>query len=114
MNVFNRNDGFSNNGMMYNVLAKKSRVRISVSEIGRISELSKRKVPGWLKRYIEVWGDNLCYMIDNLDDIYAPYKEKVLKEVWDVLNLDEAEWCYKAKLAGGLSPDIYEYPCVLG
>jgi len=109
MSIFNRNDGFSNNGIMFNVLAKKNNLKISVSAIGRIYELSKCKEPGWLKRYIEVWGDNLCYMIDNLDERYNPFKEKVLKEVWEVLDLDKAEWCYRAKKAGGLTPEIYEY-----
>lgn len=109
MSIFNRNDGFSNNGMMFNVIAQKENIRISTSEIGKIDELVKSKTPGWLKRYIEVWGDNLSYMIDNLDDIYNPYKDKVLKEVWRVLALDSGEWCYRAKMEGGLTPKIYEH-----
>lgn len=114
MRKFNRNDGFSNMGMLFNVLAKKEKVRISFSEIGGIHEVSDQKTPGWLKRYLEVWCDNLCYVIDNLDEVYNPSKAKVLKEVWNVLSLDKAEWCYKARLAGGLSSEIYDYYDKLG
>lgn len=102
-----KNDGFSYLGVFYDLIANKRINAVFVNT--KIVDIGKNKVPGWIHRYLTVWCENLVYLIDNLDDFYSEYKEDVLKRTWNVLNLDEAEWCYKAKLAGGLTSEIYEY-----
>lgn len=104
---YNRNDGFSYLGILYEIMAGK-KIMASFSVIG-IEEISKNKKPGWLKRYLQVWCDNLCFLMDMLPEYYTPIKRKVLKEVWTKLELDGAYWCYQARISGGLNKEIFQY-----
>lgn len=102
---YNRNDGFSYLGIFFDIIAQ--RKCVASFSIVRIEELIPHKSSEWLKRYLEVWCDNLCFLIDNLDPVYNGVKEKVLKETWRILNLDGPSWCYKARKAGGLTKEQF-------
>lgn len=104
---YNRNDGFSYLGIFYDLIAGR-KINAVYTDI-HITDIGKNKTPGWIHRYMSVWCDNLIYLIDSIDDVYNNSKEEVLKYTWKVLNLDGVEWLYKARLAGGLSQDIYDY-----
>lgn len=106
MEKYNRNDGFSYLGVLYDILAQKLYVQISFNVV-QTKSIGKNKVPGWLKRYFEVWCDNLCYFVDTLDSRYDPVKDKVIRTTWEVLKLDGLEWCCKARLANGLNEEIF-------
>ena len=106
-NKYCRNDGFSYLGIFYDLIANKS-IKASFS-IVEIQDICVNKKPAWLRRYLEVWCDNLCYLMDQLDSTYDYSKEIVLKEVWTILGLDKVVWCYKARVAGGLSGKLFDY-----
>lgn len=109
---YNRNDGFSYLGIFFDIIShEKCKGAFSIVEIG---ELVPNKSSAWLKRYLEVWCDNLCFLIDNLDPVYDDVKEKVIREVWDILNFDGPSWCYKARKAGGLTKEKCEFYCEQG
>lgn len=107
MKKYNRNDGFSYLGVFYDIIANKSNLRISFNVI-KTEPIFKNKTPGWLKRYFEVWGDNLCFFVDNLDPKYNQVKDEVLRTTWKILKLDGVKWCCRARLAGGLNKEIFE------
>ena len=102
---YNRNDGFSYLGIFYELIANKQ-----INAVFRIirtdGTIGKNKVQGRLKRYMDVWCDNLIYFVDSLPDYYNPQKDKVLKETWKILDLDGI-WSYKARKCGALSKEIF-------
>ena len=104
---YNRNDGFSYLGIFYELIADKQ-ITSSFVIVRTDGTIGKNKIQGWLKRFMEVWCDNLIYFVDSLPDYYNSRKEKVLKETWKILDLDGI-WSYKARCCGTLSKDIYEY-----
>lgn len=112
MEKFYRNDGFSYLGVFYDLIAKKeidaSFVLIHIEEIGA------NKKTAWIKRYLEVWCDNLCYLVDHIPDEYNAAKDKVLKETWEILGLDGYDFCFKARQNDGINKEIYEYYKKLG
>lgn len=103
---YNRNDGFSYLGIFFELISNRN-IRAAFTVIRTDSTIGKNKVQGWLKRYLEVWCDNLVYFVDTIPDYYNSKKDKVLKETWEILELD-GFWSYKARLAGGLNKEIYE------
>ena len=104
---YDRNDGFSYLGIFYELIANKQ-IQAAFTVIGTDGTIGKKKVQGWLKRYMEVWCDNLIYVVDSLPDYYNSQKDKVLKETWEILDLDSV-WSYRARKCGALSKDIYEH-----
>lgn len=100
-----RNDGFSYLGIFFDLIANKKISAFFV--VVKIEEMSPNKTPGWLKRYLEVWCDNLCYLMDKMDNSYDFAKGKVVKEIWRTLCLDGPIWCYKARLMGGLDKSVF-------
>lgn len=109
---YNRNDGFSYLGIFYDLIADKS-IKAAFTVIRTDGTIGKNKVQGWLKRFMEVWCDNLIYVVDAIPDYYKPQKEKVLKETWKILDLDGG-WSCKARINGSLNKEIYEYYNDLG
>ncbi|MDD6655895.1 MAG: hypothetical protein PUE95_01125 [Lachnospiraceae bacterium] len=102
-----RNDGFSYLGIFFELISNET-VKASFSIVRCDGKIGKNKVPGWLKRYMEVWCDNLIYFVDSIPDYYNSAKNKVLKETWKVLDLDGV-WCCRARLSGGLNKENFEY-----
>lgn len=112
LNKFNRNDGFSYLGIFFEIIADR-KIKAAFTVIRTDGTIGKNKVQGWLKRYMEVWCDNLIYFVDSIPAYYNPQKEKVLKETWKILDLD-GTWGYKARVNGSLSKEIYEHYDQLG
>lgn len=108
LSVFNRNDGFSYLGIFYNLIAKNNNIRAKIIavEFNGFATAEKKK-PAWVKRFYEVWCDNLCYLIDNLSIVYDPYKDKVVRSTWEFLHLDGFYWSCMARLNGGLNKSIF-------
>lgn len=109
---YNRNDGFSYLGIFYELIADRY-IKASFTVIETDSKIGEKKVQGWLKRFMEVWCDNLIYFVDTIPDYYNPQKDKVLKETWSILDLDGV-WSYKARMNGSLNKEIYEHYDRLG
>ena len=109
---YNRNDGFSYLGIFFELIADR-KIQAAFTVIKTDGTIGRNKVQGWLKRYMEVWCDNLIYFVDSIPEYYNAQKDKVLKETWQILDLDSI-WSYKARLAGGLNKEIYEHYDRLG
>lgn len=109
---YDRNDGFSYLGIFFELIAYRN-VKAAFTVIKTDGAIGRKKVQGWLKRYMEVWCDNLIYFVDTIPEYYNAQKDKVLKETWQILDLGDI-WSYKARLAGGLSKEIYEHYDQLG
>lgn len=112
LHKYNRNDGFSYLGIFFELIADR-KIQAAFTVIKTDSTIGRNKVQGWLKRYMEVWCDNLVYFVDSIPEYYNAQKDKVLKETWQILDLDGI-WSYKARLAGGLNKEIYEHYDRLG
>lgn len=109
---YNRNDGFSYLGIFFELISDND-ICAAFTVIKTDGSIGKNKVQGWLKRYLEVWCDNLIYFVDSIPDYYNSQKERVLKDTWRILDLD-GYWSYKARLAGGLNKEIYDHYDRLG
>lgn len=69
--------------------------------------LPSRKVQSWAKRFYGCWCEDLCKVIDGLpDDVYRG-KGLVPKHVWDVMNLDSLDYCFRGRIGGDLTPANY-------
>lgn len=107
INKYNRNDGFSNNGVFFDLIAEREIQAIFLKI--QMKEMFPQKNRAWLPRFMEVWCDNLCYMFDQLSVVYKEDKDYVLRKTWKEIRLDSVQWCYKARKSGGLSKEIYEF-----
>lgn len=102
-----RNDGFSYLGIFFDLIVEHNYIGI-YKEV-EITEFQSRKTPQWMKRYFEVWCDNLIYLIDNMSEYYLDKKEFVIKDIWNKVNLDCWQLLITARKNGGLNCDIYKH-----
>lgn len=103
---FRNNYGFGWLGYFYTVFAKgKNKAVFTVVNI--LSILPQKKKQIWAKRFYECWVKNLCEIADFIPDIYQR-KDMIPYETWKRMKLDSFAYCYRARVSGGLTPQIFQ------
>lgn len=105
LNVFNRNDGFSQLGIFLSLVCEKPfKAKVSGSVVQR---LNRNKSRAWMRRFLEVWCSNFVYMIDQLPDYYATVKERTLKESWKAQGWTKWIILLQARAVDGINIQTY-------
>ncbi len=105
MSKYCRNDGFSYLGVFYELIIGNTGTKGLVVNL-RMQDISPHRKQNWLKRYMEVWLDNLCYVVDSLPKEYDSYKDETLRAIWK--DMSGWHWLLSARIENGLNPAIYK------
>lgn len=102
-----KDDGFSYLGIFYELISNNGSAKGLLIDF-KFEDIKLSKKPNWLKRYLEVWCENLCYLVDCLPMEYSPYKNEVLRETWKKIGCDGWYWLLRARVENGINPKIYK------
>ena len=105
MSKYCRNDGFSYLGIFYELIIGNTETKGLFVNLG-IQDISLHRKQNWLKRHMEVWFDNLYYLVNCLPKEYAPYKDETLRIIWG--DMSGWYWLLSARIENGINSVIYK------
>lgn len=102
---YNKNDGFSYLGIFYEIALGYNCKGMYIFH--SFSDIAISKKPGWIKRYFEVWCENMCYLFDLLPSDYQVIANETLLTTWKKIKLDGWYWLLRARIENGLNKNIF-------
>ena len=103
---YNRNDGFSYLGIFYDIAVNRGSKGMYI--VHKFTDIQIKKTSAWLKRYFEVWCDNMCFLFDTLPEQYQCVTNETLQITWKKIGLDGWHWLLRARVGRGLTWNIYK------
>lgn len=103
---YRHNYGFGWIGYFFEAFARNGHTaalpKIEIKDI-----FPKQKKQAWASRFYECWVENLIDLTDKLPDFYNT-KQDVPRNTWDEMRLASHVYCNRARVCGGLNPEVFE------